>query len=80
MEPRFKTAFALGLVEGILLILFGVCVTFDRPVQPRHATAAEEKYNEATFNRLYPSELSHILKLKRVSMRERRSYFFIGTL
>ncbi|KAH6930751.1 hypothetical protein HPB50_018031 [Hyalomma asiaticum] len=54
MEPRFKTAFALGLVEGILLILFGVCVTFDRPVQPRHATAAEEKYNEATFNRFYP--------------------------
>ncbi|KAH8024399.1 hypothetical protein HPB51_022883 [Rhipicephalus microplus] len=54
MEPRIKTAFALGLVEGILLILFGVCVTFDRPVQPRHVTAAEEEYNEATFNRFYP--------------------------
>lgn len=54
MEARIKTAFALGLVEGILLILFGVCVTFDRPVQPRHVTAAEEKSNEATFNRFYP--------------------------
>lgn len=62
MEPRIKTAFALGLVEGILLILFGVCVTFDRPVQPRHVTAAEEEYNEATFNRFYPSELLRCLR------------------
>ncbi|KAH7951229.1 hypothetical protein HPB52_006974 [Rhipicephalus sanguineus] len=54
MEPRIKTAFALGLVEGILLILFGVCVTFDRPMQPRHVTAAQEESNEATFNRFYP--------------------------
>ncbi|KAH9368999.1 hypothetical protein HPB48_002655 [Haemaphysalis longicornis] len=51
MEPRIRTAFALGLVEGILLILFGACVTFDSSVHPVYA--ADGGSNDAVFNRFY---------------------------
>lgn len=54
MEPRIRTAFALGLVEGILLILFGACVTFDSSVHPVYA--ADGGSNDAVFNRFYSSE------------------------